>query len=146
LRFTRKIVIKGLIAVLFGLPGTLLFVPVIALGIFTGGLLLLQGPNFFGSIVTLAWGVSGLVGLAGFWAWVFLRDNISAKGRIIIAACIFSGMCAVVPFISGEGIFSFLAVLGSVVGFIIFLWLLAPKLPLNPDSPMEQPPTGQPPR
>jgi hypothetical protein len=146
LRLTRKIVIKGTIAVLFGLPGTLLFVPVIALGIFTGGMLLVEGSNLFGSAVTLGWGLAGLVGLAGFWAWVFLRDNPSAKGRIGIAACIFSGICAVVPFISGDGIFSFLAVLGSVAGLIICLWLLVPKLPLNPDSRKEQPPLGQPPR
>lgn len=145
---SRRALIKGTIAVLVGVPVTALYLPLVIIVIMLGGAAgfeaIPQGPLKTLEVGALAlWGFAGLVGLLGFWAWVFSRTNISASRRIVLAICIFIGVCAVFPLAGvGSYVYVALAALGCAVGLIICGWLVLPNLPLNPDARQEQPRAG----
>lgn len=139
---TRRTLVRAIFAVVVGVPGTLVFVPVIALALsvfLTGVLGAVMGYSaesgpMRGALLALAWGGAGVIGLIGFWAWVFMRRGTSRRGRTAIACCVGAGMCAVAPFALGGDLLGTLAVNGLVAGTAICAWLLFPRAPLNPDA------------
>ena len=135
---SRRVILKSAIAVVLGLPGTVLFLPLLALGVVGGLLAIVQAlASETGSTISLVllevapaltWGLAGLVGLMGFWAWVFVPESITARGRIVIALCVFVGVCSVAPFIFFPSLLhSALAALGTLLGMAICLWLVLPN-------------------
>lgn len=145
---SRRALIKGGIAVLVGVPVTALYLPFAVIVIVAGGAASLdaipQGPLKMLKAGALAlWGFAGLVGLLGFWAWMFSRASISRSRRTVLAICIFIGVCAVFPLVGTVSyVYAALTALGCAVGLIICGWLVLPNLPLNPDARQEQPRAG----
>ena len=140
---TRRALVKAAFAVVVGVPGTLVFVPVIALALvtFVTSVLGVMIGNTAGSapvrgaLLALVWSAGGLAGLIGFWAWVFMRPGAPPKARVAIACCIGAGMCAVAPFALGGELLGGLALIGLAAGAAIGAWLVFPAAPLNPDMP-----------
>jgi hypothetical protein len=139
----RRALVKAGFAAIVGVPGTLVFVPIIALALstFLFGIVGAGADGNFefgaparGALLALIWSGAGLAGLMGFWAWVFLRRGAGRRQRLAIAACVAAGMCAVVPFALGGLWLGGLALIGLASGATICVWLVAPRAPLNPDA------------
>jgi hypothetical protein len=147
MRISRRVVTKTVIALLVGIPGTVLYLPLVLFVVYLGGLSAadqLYGPlEIAKSGLLVLWGLAGFLGLAGFWYWVFLRPDTSRRRRLVAAACVFAGVCAVVPLLLGASwVYAGVAAAGCLVGIVVCLWLVLPNLPLNPDARQEQPRAG----
>ncbi len=130
---SRRRLVKGALAILVGIPGTLAFFPSAALVVALGGLGLARDVHL-DVLLFLLWGLAGLVGLAAFWVWVASPLGMSRRRRITLAVCVFVGVLAVGPLsISGNPIFGPIGLLGVATGALIISWLLVPDLPSNPD-------------
>src|SRR6266403_1874167 len=128
---------KGTIAVVVGLPGTFVFLPLTLVGII-GGIAELSTEKFSEPLLLLAWAAAGLTGLCGFWVWTALGPHSGRKVRTAVATSVLVGTCAVAP-LAFVFVYSYLvsstAAVGLVIGCAIFIWLVLPKSPLNPDAP-----------
>lgn len=137
---TRRFVVKLAAALLAGLPLTLLPAFYLAWGLFAGveGVLSPpQGRAVQAGALTLMWSLGGILGIAGFWAWIFLARNARQKVRNLIAVLLVAGIAslasAAFPLPSGEGI---LLALGALLALAVpCVLLLKPKLSWNPDRP-----------
>lgn len=128
-------------AVLVGLPLTLLPAFYLLWGLFAS----LEG--LFGSqqqprvveagALTLAWSAGGLLGIAGFWAWVFLARAARQKVRNLVAVLLLAGAASLLS--SGlhrQGGTGWLALAAGLAAMgVPMLLLLKPHLPWNPDRP-----------
>lgn len=98
------------LALLVGLPGTVVFGPVAGLLVFAGAQSVRDAidggpwnysppPEIGAGLISLAWGMAGLLGAGGFWVWVaqpsWLRSGLA---RTFLAGAITLGMLAMVPF------------------------------------------------
>lgn len=67
-----------------------------------------------------AWGVAGVLGITGFWLWVFASDRWTARTRVLIAVLILLGTLSVLPLFGNidRGIAAehLLAVAGIIAG------------------------------
>jgi len=130
---------KGTIAVVVGLPGTFVFLPLTLVGII-GGIAELSTEKFSEPLLLLAWAAAGLTGLCGFWVCIALGPHSKREVRTAVAASVLVGTCAVAPF-AFVFVYSYLvsstAAVGLVIGCAIFIWLVLPNSPLNPDAPQE---------
>jgi hypothetical protein len=132
---TRGAKVKAAIAVVVGIPGTVLFTPLLSVPLLTGALSLSDSQSAQQGLLFFLWGLSGAIGLVGFWVWVFTRPPISQRRRVLLIVSILAGMCAVFPVTLGANLYvSSLAMLGIVVGLVVCLWLVLPNSPLNPDA------------
>ena len=137
---TRRFVVKLAAALLAGLPLTLLPAFYLAWGLFAGieGVIAPpQGRAVQAGALTLMWSLAGILGIAGFWAWIFLARNARQKVRNLIAVSLVAGIAclasAAFPPPSGEGI---LLALGALLALAVpCLLLLRPNLSWNPDRP-----------
>jgi hypothetical protein len=130
-------VVRGLIAILVGLPGTFfmgyaaLFVA--GIGAFSVPFAWSQAvdPNLrieaaaqtagYG-LLMFVWGAAGLVGIAAFWSWVFLRRPISNGRRIALTVAIVAGIAAVLPItLVGPSVYTWIGALGCITGTLLIL-------------------------
>ncbi len=89
------------------------------------GLTMLPAPH---AIVQLVWGIAGLLGLCGFWAWTFSKLPLSKQKRAVLTALICSGLGAAIASIVQFGvadIIAFVCVIGTLTGLvsIVAMWL-----------------------
>jgi hypothetical protein len=139
---SRRVCWKGLIATCVGLPGTFIILPAVLVVIIGGIHELLKG-NLEEPLLWLSWGLAGFAGLCGFWIWIFLRPNSRPRVRKVVRLCILVGICAAAPFVLIDSFrYNFLlstaAAIGVVVGSVIYVWLVLPNSPLNPDAPHDR--------
>jgi hypothetical protein len=139
MNLSPRALFKGIIAIFLGLPTTVLLMPAVVFCLLTGGILVVVGfrDGSFGPAAKLfLWGLAGLVGLIGFWLWVFTKPGASRTRRFITAAFVLAGVCAVVPLVVATSVpYSALYSLPCAAGLLICLWVAIPAFPLNPDSP-----------
>jgi hypothetical protein len=137
----RSRLIKGAIAIFVGLPGTVTLFPLAAmmsLAAITGfASEIIEGrlQDVGGGLLLFAWSTAGVVGVLGFWAWIFAARRLSQRGRRIAAACVLAGIAAVSPLAFDGGWISMLAILGLIFGLLICRWLLRPGTLADPDGP-----------
>lgn len=136
----RRFIVKLAAAVLAGIPLTVVPAFYLAWGFFAGleGMTAAPGARTVeAGALTFAWSVGGILGIAGFWAWVFLRRSARQKTRNLVAVLLAAGLAslaaAAFPPGSTEGI---LMAIGAAVALAVpMLLLLKPRLPWNPDRP-----------
>src|SRR5258708_15705791 len=87
---------KGTIAVVVGLPGTFVFLPMTLVGII-GGIAELSTEKFSEPLLGLAWAAAGLTGLCGFWVWTALGPHSKRKVRTAVAAGGLLWTCGAAP-------------------------------------------------
>jgi hypothetical protein len=135
-----RLIVKGAFAVLVGLPGTVVFLPLIALTIFgsASSIAVALGEGAAGHVAiaellpAFVWSVAGFFGLIGFWAWVFSRSPIPSRARLLIGMCVFVGVLSIAPFLFvGSCPHAALAVAGIVAGAIVCWWLVQPTAPFD---------------
>lgn len=132
---TRGVKVKAAIAVVAGIPGTVLFAPLLSVPLLTGARSLFDWQSVQQGLLFFVWGLAGVIGLVGFWVWVFTRPPISQRRRVLLIASVLAGVCAVFPVTLGANIYvSSLAIFGTVTGLVICFWLVLPNSPLNPDA------------
>jgi hypothetical protein len=97
------------LAVLVGVPGTLLFVPIAAFIAYSGSASAIEAlrggpwshspsPTVGLGLLYLGWGVAGLLGLLGFWSWVLQPAWAgTAIGRWFVTSFVALGIAAMVP-------------------------------------------------
>lgn len=137
---SRRFAVKLAAALLAGLPLTAVPAFYLAWGLFAGieGVFAPpQGRAVQAGALTLTWSLAGILGIAGFWAWVFLARNARQKVRNLVAVLLAAGIAclaaAAFPLRSGEGI---LLSLGAFLALAVpCLLLLKPHLSWNPDRP-----------
>lgn len=138
-----RLLVKALLAIFVGLPFTagIGFLAVVVL--FSGAASIMEAPgvrNIGAGVVVIIWAGAGVLGLIGFWLWIFIPRAAGVVRRRITAALIFSGIASVsVLALSGEAALGTLAVIGMVVGGVLIAWLLKPDLRGNPDAPLPAP-------
>ena len=77
---------------LLGLPGTVVLLPASIGAMLAGGALALDsvGRGDFQAAIEFAplllWGLSGIIGLLGFWVWFFMRDQAGRAARLTTAS------------------------------------------------------------
>jgi hypothetical protein len=136
----RRFAVKLAAALLAGLPLTIVPAFYLAWGFFAGIEGVFGPPReraVQAGALTLVWSLGGILGIAGFWAWVFLARNARQKVRNLIAVLLAAGIAALAsaafPLPSGEGI---LLALGALLALAVpCLLLLKPRLSWNPDRP-----------
>ncbi len=137
---TRRFIVKLAAALFAGLPLTLLPAFYLAWGLLAGAEGVFappQGRAVQAGALTLLWSLAGILGIAGFWAWVFLARNARQKVRNLIAVLLVAGIAclasAAFPSPSAAGI---LLALGAFLALAVpCLLLLRPDLSWNPDRP-----------
>ncbi len=135
-----RLIVKSLLAVFIGLPFTASIGFLALVGLFSGIASITEAPgvrNVGGGIAIAIWAGAGVLGLIGFWLWIFIPRSAGVVRRRITAGLIFAGIASVsVLALSGEPALGTLAVIGMVVGCVIIAWLLKPDLRGNPDAPL----------
>lgn len=63
-----------------------------------------HGPDF----VPLVWAITGAVGLAGLWLWVFSGEQRSVGATRLLCAMLMLGVLAITPFLPLREVFWFL--------------------------------------
>lgn len=111
-RPTRKAPSRRLrwaLAILLGIPGTVLFFPLTALVAYAGmsslfdalsqgGSALVLTPQVRLGIINTVWGLAGVLGLCGFWLWVIEPRCLNARsGRLLVSILVAAGVAAMAP-------------------------------------------------
>jgi hypothetical protein len=161
MRLSQRAITKGTIALLLGLPVTVFLLPAVCYLLYSGVLLLWGATrepwttNLAGALFWFSWALGGILGLTGFWLWMFSTPDASRIYRFITAVFVLAGVCSAAPLVPagiglgfsdqarGEYVLStaVIAVLSTAViglacvaGVVICLWLVAPGFPCNPDA------------
>ncbi len=97
------------LALLIGVPGTVVFLPLAAFIGYAGldaTIDALRGgpwnysppPTLQSGLLNTTWGAAGVTGLVGFWLWVWQpRWSSTQKGKFLIALLVATGMVAMAP-------------------------------------------------
>lgn len=135
---SSRLIVKGFLAVLVGLPITLVVGFWATVALFTGIASISEVPgvrNIGGGVAIIAWAGSGLLGLTGFWMWIFMPRSAGRMRRVINAVFIIGGIAAAsVLAMSEEPVLTTFAIVGIVTGLIVVAWCLKPELRGNPDN------------
>ena len=98
------------LALLVGVPGTVVFLPMAAFMVYVGldaTIDAVRGgpwnysppPTVPSGLLNACWGAAGIIGLAGFWLWVWEpRWTKTPNGKLQVAALVATGMAAMAPF------------------------------------------------
>lgn len=128
-RFGARHRVKPAVALLIGLPTTIVFGAIAALGAVMGIVMLgVMGAevadgsvprNAAGTVLFALWGPAGIAGLAGFWSWVFLPAAPTRRRLLLSAVGLTLGVLALAP-ITPAASFSLTtsAILGSYAIFV----------------------------
>jgi hypothetical protein len=97
------------LALLIGLPGTVVFLPLAAFIGYAGIDVIIDAlrggpwnyspaPTVQAGLLSTGWGAAGIVGLVGFWIWVWQPTwSGTPRGRLLVAALVATGMGAIAP-------------------------------------------------
>jgi len=99
---------KAAIALLVGLPGTVLLFPwaagfalgniAVLFGVVTGGPIgMAPHPSITSALLGVMWNAAGLIGLIGFWTWALVPDITSLSVRIFVIVSLVLGVVATIP-------------------------------------------------
>jgi catechol 2,3-dioxygenase-like lactoylglutathione lyase family enzyme len=137
---------KVAIAVLLGLPATIVLFPLAALMSYGGaeGLVreatTLEWKELVGGVLLFAWSTAGVLGIVGFWSWTFAARWMSARSRRMTAFCVFLGVAAILPLaLLADLLFGLFLGLGMAFGLLICRWLVRPGTMADPDGAAAQP-------
>jgi len=135
MKYSDNRIIRGVVAVVVGLPGTLIMgnaaLFAAGMGAFSFPLALSQAvdPHLrIGAAADTAgagllmffWGLAGLAGVGAFWTWVFSRRPMSRSRRIALTVSIALGIAAVLPItLVGPELYMWIGALGSVTGALL---------------------------
>lgn len=136
----RRFLVKGAAALLVGVPFTLIPAFFLAWGLFAGLEGLFAPPKVRAvqaGALTLMWSLAGILGILGFWAWVFLARNARRKVRNLIAVTLAAGLASLLSAgVPPEGVEGWLFLAGGLAALgVPMLLLLKPHLSWNPDRP-----------
>jgi hypothetical protein len=56
--------------------------------------------------VFLLWGLAGVLGLAGFWAWVAMKEALADRTRIAVTSFLLVGIAAIAPLLFVRNMFT----------------------------------------
>jgi len=137
---TRRFLVKLAAALLVGVPFTLLPAFYLAWGLFAGIEGVFAPPKVRAveaGALTLMWSLGGILGILGFWAWIFLARNARQKVRNLIAVTLAAGLASLLAAsLPPQGIEGWLFLTGGLVAIgVPMLLLLKPRLSWNPDRP-----------
>src|SRR5258706_3457509 len=136
MRYLQHPAVRARIAVLIGIHGTItlgLFA-LFALGVGAFGIpqsifeavsgnrhLGYVGEQTLMALLFLAWGAAGVLGMAGFWAWVLMRRPFSRKKQKVLTILVLCGVVAAAPLtiIGGGGWYPIIAIVGCVTGVVL---------------------------
>lgn len=123
------------LALLIGVPGTVVFLPLAAFIGYAGldaTIDALSGghspqPTLQSGLLNTTWGAAGIAGLVGFWLWVWQPNwNSTPKGKFLIALLVATGMVAMTPLAVAllaapleASVWSLLSALGLVGGAVV---------------------------
>ena len=94
----RRSVIKWCFAVLVGAPVTWHGASYVAVGFMLSVVFLIEpGVDSVTLAMILLWCFAGLLGLVGFWLWVFQPQRPSKRQRMVHATLVALGVVAVLP-------------------------------------------------
>ena len=97
------------LALLIGLPGSVVFLPLSAFIGYAGIDIIIDvlrggpwnyspAPTLQDGLLSASWGAAGIVGLVGFWMWVWQPTwNGTLRGRLLVATLVTTGMVAMAP-------------------------------------------------
>ena len=136
----RRLLVKLAAALLVGVPITLIPAFFLAWGFFAGIEGLFAPPKVRAvqaGALTLMWSLTGILGILGFWAWIFLARNARQKVRNLIAVTLATGLASLLSAgLHGQGTEGILFLAGGLVALgLPMLLLLNPRLSWNPDRP-----------
>ncbi|MBK8322873.1 MAG: hypothetical protein IPL06_09065 [Betaproteobacteria bacterium] len=137
---TRRFLVKLSAALLVGVPLTLLPAFFLAWGLFAGIEGLFAPPQVRAveaGALTLMWSLAGILGILGFWAWIFLARQARQKVRNLIAVTLAAGLASLLSAgLHAQGTEGILFLAGGLVAIgVPVLLLLKPRLSWNPDRP-----------
>ncbi len=149
--------LRWALAILVGLPGTIMFVPLAALFAHAGissFIDALRGapwaysppPTLASGLLTASWGIAGFCGIVGFWLWVLqLRWVRTPNGHRTVTACVCLGVGAMLPFavalVSGPtqtSAWSLFSIAGVVAGVVVLYLQFRRTKPPGPGGPASQ--------
>ena len=126
------------LAILIGLPGTVVFLPLAAFIGYAGVDAMIDAlrggpwnysppPTLRSGLLNTTWSAAGIAGLVGFWIWVWQpRWNTTPAGRSLIALLVAIGMVAMAPLATAllstpfeASVWSLLSGLGLVGGALV---------------------------
>ena len=120
--------IHALIAVVIGLPGTILIGALAGFAVILGIGSLLRTPMPHETptpsleiLAMIFWGIAGLFGLIGFWFWVLSQRPLSRNHRRIMDLFVFVGIVAAAPLVLAGPLYGGLAFLGCLTGIAILI-------------------------
>ena len=130
-RFTNRQIAKAFVATVGGMV-TLFLAPWAVTFVLVG---LAQFPNE-NTLSNLALGTFGLLGLFGFWAWVFSRAPLSKQRRVLLSALVSCGIGAAIAVVAqfGEAL-SFVFVPSVLIGLSVVFSIWLPNTSVNTDAP-----------
>jgi hypothetical protein len=99
-----------------GVPVTILGAFYVVTGVMFSALALIEIDTTAGS-VPLLWCIAGLLGLIGFWLWVFQPPQPSKRQLVIHAVLVALGVAAMAPLAVSDG--SILAIAGMLAGAFV---------------------------
>ena len=142
--------IRIVVACAIGVPGTILVGSLAAFAVILGiGSLLISPnpqstppPSWEHAAVMIIWGVAGVLGLIGFWAWVLSHRPLSRNRRRIIDSSVIVGVVAAAPLVISDTLYGVLAFLGCLAGIGILIDGHQSNPLLNPDARQETPRAG----
>ena len=107
---------KWYLAILVGVPFTILGAFYVITGVMFSALALIEIDTTAG-ILPLLWCLAGLMGLIGFWLWVFQPPQPSKRQLSIHAVLVALGVAAMAPLAISDG--SILAIAGMLAGAVV---------------------------
>lgn len=149
--------LRWALAILVGLPGTIMFVPLAALFAHAGISAFIDAlrgapwdysppPTVVSGLLTASWGIAGFCGVVGFWLWVLQLPWVrTPRGHWTVMACVCLGIAAMLPFsvalVSGPtqtSAWSLFSVAGVVAGVIVLYMQLRRNKLAGPGGPGSQ--------
>ena len=130
---TNRRLAKVLIATIGGMV-TVFLAPWAATFAFVG-LATLQAPD---GIAHLLWGIAGVVGLCGFWVWIFSRAPLSKRRCAFLTSLICVGIGAAVSIgvhFGGTFMVVFVCIVPAMIGLVAIGAMWLPNTALNTDAP-----------
>ena len=107
---------KWYLAILVGVPVTILGGFYVITGVMFSALALIE-IDIGAAIMPLFWCLAGLLGLVGFWLWVFQPPQPSKRQLAIHAVLVALGVAAMAPLAMSGG--SILAIAGMLAGTVV---------------------------